>query len=234
MNTDDPKPLPRDRRDAYPPLADDAMASIFDAVADQTVDADPTLRDRARELPTPARATVAVGAAVMACLAFVTLQGWRSDLGSIDVARFAVTSVVLVLIGASASAVTLRGLHRGPMKAAPYLVVTLLGLPALVSMIPGAFEGVPDAVPAIAHVTCGAGSLVAAMISALALLFFDREDRPTLLRIGSAAAAGGVFGFVAQLSHCHMVHPMHLLIGHASAGVLVGALLVVVERFRSR
>lgn len=224
-------PLPPERRDTLPPLDDDALDALFDAVAARTVDRAPTWRDRLRELPTPARTTTAAGAALLACAALLGAEGLRGDLDGAW--PLAIGSLVLVGTGIGAVAVALRSHGAPPLSSLRAVVTAAIALPLLAALVPSIWAGDPAPVAsAWMHVACGLGGLVAAVASAGLVLVFDRDDRPHTASLVLAAAAGGAFGFVVQTAHCAMTHPLHLLLGHASAGVIVGAVLVAWDRLR--
>lgn len=223
--TDTTRPLPDDRRDTLPPSAPATLDALFATVAAGTIDRDPGLRDRLRELPTPLRVVLATSASLLAALVVTLQHGVRLDLSAAQLAWMVALSVGLVAVGGASAALSLRALHARPLPAAGALATLLLGVPAVLALLP-MIPGDPTPLPAEAHLACGAGGLVAALASALAVLALDRGDAPPLWRAGAAAATGGAFGFAGGLLQCAHVDVVHLLVGHASAGVLVAGLLL--------
>ncbi|MCB9666041.1 MAG: hypothetical protein H6732_18180 [Alphaproteobacteria bacterium] len=223
--THEPRPLPDDRRDTLPPSAPATLDALFAAVAADTLDRPPNVRDRLRELPTPQRTGLAAAAAAIAVTVVAVQHGLRMDLTAGELLRTLAFGLALVAVGIASAALALRGLHSRPLPTAGLLGVLLLGAPALLALVP-AIPGDVAPVPAVGHLACGATGLIAALAGALAVLFLDRSDAPSRWRVAGAAATGGAFGFAGGLLQCHHVEPTHLLLGHASAGVLVAALIL--------
>ncbi|MCB9681545.1 MAG: hypothetical protein H6733_08760 [Alphaproteobacteria bacterium] len=226
----DPTPLPLDVRDAPDALPDDVLAGLFAQIAGQTVDRAPGWRDRLRALPSARRQALALAGAWVATTVYVVVVGLRADLRGATLAWQAALAGVLLLLGSLGVLVALRGLHRRPLHDALARSLALVALPAVAVVFP--WPGAEGAVPVSVHVACGIGSLMVATMTSLAVLVFDRDDRPPPWRVLAAAGLGGVFGFVALGLHCPAVHPLHLVLGHGLAGVMVGAVLTLVTVLR--
>lgn len=229
---DDPR-APTEAPPRAAPATDAAtLDTWFEALAADTVDRPPSWRDRLRERPTPQRVALAAGAALVASALYAVIAGLRSDLAGEAMLRFAVIAVGFTALGVGAASLTLRSLAARPLQAALGIPLALLAVPFVVSVLPGLLPGPTGPVPTTAHLGCAVGSLIAATLSALAVLVFDRDDRPPSWRLLSGGAAGGLFAYVAQLSHCPSANAVHLAVTHASAGVLVGAGLALLVALR--
>lgn len=229
----EPTSLPSLPRDTVPPLAEEEWGTLFDEIAVQTVDREPNWRDRLRELPTPTRTLVTVGISLASAVAVVTLGGVRSGMTDAQTTALVFGCAVMVLMGVVAASLSLRGTYQARLPVVAAAAGLLLAYPVFDALFhPLGLPGFDTPVPWSAHATCGLGSLIPAAITGVLLTVFDRDDEPALWRIAAAAGAGGLIGYAAQAAHCPALHPVHLLVGHASAGLLVGIGLVVAHRLR--
>lgn len=227
--TPEPTPLPAHLRGAEESIGAAQLDALFAGIASETVDRPANLRDRARELPTSTRVSIAVAGTLALMVAYTLAVGVRGDLDTAGWMQFGATSLALTAFSVACAALTLRGLHQSPLHETTWKVgVAAVLLPAIVSLVPGLIPGVLlDHPPMSAHLACGLGGLLAGVVSAVALLFFSREDVVDPWRILTVSGAGGMLGFVAQGAHCAMINLPHLLFAHALYGVVIWGILTV-------
>jgi hypothetical protein len=224
----EPAPLPRSAQDTFPEVADTELDALFRTLAAQTLDEPQGLHTTLRELPTPRRRALAVLGMAVVFVVVVFAHGTRADLSGEALLRFLLSIGALVAVSVGAASITLRSAHERPLPSwSGGLGVAALLLPALVSLLPGWWPGFEvGALPMAVHLGCGAAGLAAAVGAAGAILVFDRDDLSTRARIVSAAAAGGLIGYTTQAVSCPVINLDHLVLSHASQGVLVWALLI--------
>lgn len=218
-----------------PPLEsnpDSDMAALFDRVAAETVDAEPTLRDRLRSLSTPMR--VALGLLVAGVLSGALLGGGgvagmgglRADFGQLNLLQLAIPLCLMGVGSAGAMALALRGPARPPLRYGAALMALCLGFPFVLAAVPGLFEGADTQgalKPMIGCLMMGAGVGVA---TSLGVVAFSRWARPGNTQLALAGAAGGLAAFVYQQLHCAAGDPLHLLGSHAALGLILAGTLV--------
>jgi hypothetical protein len=200
----------------------DLQAGELFALVERDVGREVGLRARLRALPTRARSGALLGVAV-ALMAYELLLRRRPDFAEYSPAVF--WGVALTL-GATLAAGTLR-VMRGATAALGTparergVTLALLLAPALVALAAPFGAGSPEAVAAWGNpATCF--SYGAALVLPLVLLYWllERRDRvPT----SALLCAGGLAGLAANLllhAHCGSANLGHLLLGHASIGVV--------------
>jgi hypothetical protein len=232
----EPQPLPSHLRGRDEPSAAATLDSLFAEIAAETVDREPSLRDRARELPTSRRVGAAVATVVGVSAVYLSVQGVRSDLDTMGWVHFLLVVGLLTSVGVGASALTLRAVHQRPLHENAWRVGMLaVALPIAVSLLPGLLPGVHlDHPTFVHHLHCGVGGLIAGLAAAVSVLFFAREDRLDDWRILAASGVGGLFGYVVQGAHCAMVNVEHMVLAHAGYGVVIWGLLSLAFWSRSR
>lgn len=227
---EEPRPPPREVQDTFPELGGGTLDSLFEEIAAHTLDETPTVRTRLRDLPTPRRRGLAVAGMTIVGLVAILLHGVRADLSGPELLRFALSTGVLLAVSLGAASLTLRAAHERPLGVWTWRVaVGALVLPLLASLVPGWWPGVQTTTgaPMVVHLGCGAAGFAAALASAATILLFDREDWSTRWRILSAAAAGGLVGYVTQGVSCPLVDLDHLVFAHAAQGLVVWGVLWV-------
>ena len=199
-------------------------ADLF-ARVEQELAREAGLRGRLRALPTPARATLLVGAIGLTLLAVQLFMRRRGDWGEYSPALF--WSVAALLVGAFCFGVQrlLRGaaapLHSAERDRA--FAILLLVLPALLALIAplGAAGGdVED--PALAWATSGNCFALgaAAVVPFLGLAWLlERRDHVPIVALALIGALSGVSANLLLHVHCGSEHLGHLLLGHASIGL---------------
>jgi len=202
------------------------------------------IRTWMRELASPQRA--AVVALVFAGAAFLTfLATPRGDLAVVSTARLVVGMTMFGLAGLAVALVILQPLHRRPLSGvvAWGIALSALALPLVFALLPEAHherllhpESFADEGAAFwtRAATCLVfGTLIALPIIA-SIVLLDRRDRLGSNRALQVAFAGGAAGNLALLLHCPLVSTTHLVLGHATVPVVLGAALFVMARRRSR
>lgn len=227
MTTERPTPALDEDRASYSdgalPPAD--LDALFAAVAAETVDRPPTVRDRLRELASPARLSLA--AVLGGTLATVFEAGWGMGMspGLPDVLTLGTAAVLAVVAARHAQ----RGLHRPSsttdMPAAGALVLAPLALAAM-------YVGAPQGLPLWVHLGCFGPGLVLSMVVSGLVLLFHRDERPEAWRLVAAAAAGGLTGFVVQELHCPATDPVHVIAAHTTVGMTTAMLLAAGSALR--
>jgi len=215
------------------------LESLFSRVAAETVDRRPRLRDRLRELSTPVRIAMAVvGALVMATVALV-ITGIRADLTGQAMLRYAVAMTAIAGLVGAAFAASLRGAHQKPMRWWTWaLVVLSLLIPLALAVTPWLWDGAygPPKPGHHAHPfgLCGIMGLVTGALTAAVAWAFQREQWSVPLRLLAAFAGGGLTAFAMLQLHCPSGDATHLLLGHASAGLVLAIVAVAAILLRRR
>jgi hypothetical protein len=227
--------------DSRPPVEVPDLAGLRDAVR---VD---IARERGplayfRSLSTPVR-LVAAGllAAVVALPVLLVIP--RVDFDLYPTSRMAVAVVVLVASLLVAVAVVLRPLQRRPLHPAVVwgALVAAVVLPWVLALMPRAHALHPaslrgdgsELVPLALR--CLAFGIATGLPLLIALWALDRGAHAALRRALVAAAAAGVAGNLAPQFHCPITSPAHLVLGHATVGLvlLAGYLLAAVRARRA-
>jgi len=86
----------------------------------------------------------------------------------------------------------------------------------------------------MAHVMCGSGGMMIALPVTVLVLLLDRSTRVRPWRVLLASGAAGLAAFSWGVWNCHNVSPGHLLLGHAAAGLRVGAAALAVVTIVAR
>ncbi len=168
-------------------------------------------------------------AAVALATVFVIFFKLRPDVATWSAVPFAgVVALYCLLIGA-AVALELRPLERRPLPAwlRPALIALALAVPFLLVWIPQAHHVHAYAPPGktfgqLAFGCFAFGTVLA--LPALALLWAaDRVGHRSFRLALLAAAIGGLIGNLVLQFHCPVQDPAHLLVGHATIGLVLGA-----------
>ena len=208
------------RRLAQAVLPEAPAGDLF-ALVERDLNQEVGLRARLRELPLGVRVAALSGVAG-ALFVFQFVRNRRSDFGGYSPAVFwglalalAVAFVVGVLNLSRGATAPLRSWGRGRVAA-----VLLLLFPALVAVLAPLGASLEAEAPSDGPSSCF--SYGAALVVPLVLLYWLFERRDTV-PWRALAAAGAVVGLAANLLlhvHCGSVHAGHLLLGHASIGVV--------------
>ncbi len=230
----DPRPLPASLRGDLKSASTEELSQLFAGIASQTVDREPSWRDRLRELPTTTRVVAAVGMAAALGAARLALGGVRGDLAG-GIMHFGLIYGALSMVGIGAATLTLRSMHTRPLHMVAWRLAGLAAaLPLVVALIPFLNPGLhtTDGAALSIHFACGATGLFVGSAAAAIVLLFAREDHPSDVRLLAAAGSGGLFGWVVQGAHCPLVDLEHLVFAHSLYG---GAIwLVLLAWFRAR
>lgn len=194
-----------------------------------------------RSRPSPLRSLFALSAATLVVL-FALFAMPRVDLGLYPPLRMALALGLLSIAGLSTLSFSLRGLHRprlSPRGLMALVILAGLAVPFALALLPPAHSPHPAALQ-------GAGSdlwsraaecfflglaLATPVVLMARALSRDAHHRPLMALL--AAAAAGITANLALQLHCPIVHPIHLVLSHAS--VAATALLgyaVVLRRLR--
>lgn len=194
--------------------------ALWAGVRAATVAARPTWRDRLRELPTGARVTIALGIALTLAAMMVLVVGVREVGPGAATERVVLALSGLTLLAAASFAVSLRGIHRRPLKGWAWAVIGLgLAVPFVLAVMPAGEVGLERGV-GFGCLTIGiaAGALVSVPV-----FLMQRASVPVMARACAAMAGGGLVAFSLLELHCPSRDVTHLVVGHA----LVGVVLVV-------
>jgi hypothetical protein len=188
-----------------------------------------------RALPTPARLLTGLGAAVIFAIGMASVRP-RWSFGPMPIERVALVLGVLSVL----TALLLR-FALWPLQVATPSSRTMRGslvaavlLPIYFALTPPNPEAVGLDAPGMAAATLGCflfGALPGVLL-VLTLRALDRNAHRALDVALLAAACGGVAGNAALELHCPSVAPLHLLLGHATVGVVLVAVYFVWNRRR--
>lgn len=220
------------------PLPDGLLAGLFDEIAAETVDRRPSLRQRAQELPTRLRIVAAV-LSVAGLTGLVTVvTGVRADIGAGEAVRFGVAMAAVGALIAALAAVGLRGHHQRPLGPAVWaLLLVALGAPVVLAAFPGLWLADGHAAAAMslgAPPGCFSMGLVNGAVAAFVVWLFQRADRAARWRLMASAVVGGLAAFWSLELHCPSRDVTHMLVGHASVGFVLAALLLLYAALRAR
>lgn len=233
--------LPEGRGDARLEEAKDALLAearpaadldaLFGRIAAETVDRPPSLLERLRERPTPVRLALGVLLGLAAALLAVGVAGVRPDLDAGALPRLAVLVLALAAAAVAATSIALRGLHRPPpgpgLRA---IAAAALLFPLALAVVPGLLELHGPTVADAEHtLVCGLLGLGTAAFVTGALLALRRSRGGVLGGLATAGAAGLV-AFAASAIWCAASDPLHLVAGHATAGLAIAAALALRRR----
>jgi hypothetical protein len=192
------------------------------ALVERDVSREVGFRARLRALPLRVRAGVLLGVAT-ALFLFHLLFRSRPDLASYSPSVF--WGVALVLGGALTAGAfsVLRGANAslGSQARRPETTLLLLLAPALLALLAPLGTGSTAATAAWGSPS-SCFSYGAALVVPLVLLYwlFERRETVPLSALISAGALAGVAANLLLLAHCASAHPGHLLLGHASIGLV--------------
>ncbi len=209
------------RRLAEAALPEMEPGDLF-ALVERDVQQEVGLRARLRGLPTRVRAGALLSVAV-ALLLFELLLRRRPDFAEYSpavfwgvVLAFGIALVVGVLRVTRGTSAPLDTERRSRAVAAALLVV-----PALASLVVPLGSGTPEMAAVWGHPeACFAYG--AAFVAPFLLLYWLLERRDTV-PVTALVSAGALAGIAANLllhAHCPSAHLGHLLLGHASIGVV--------------
>jgi hypothetical protein len=220
------------RRDADDGAAEGARALFAAVEAGVRSDGGPAGWLRSR--PTTER--VLLGAAWAALLVTaVAIEMPRSAFGPVPTARVVLVVTVLSALLALTLRLGLRALHTLPPSRRAVLVTFAAAFAA-----PFAFALLPAAGPAMA-VGGSSGAVRASLgcfvigaatgaLLVVSLWALDRGAHRSRDIVLLAAAGGGLVGNAALELHCPATSPGHLLLGHASIGLVLAAAYLLARR----
>lgn len=211
------------------PPSPSELDAMFAAVAAETVDRPPGALTRLRELPTAARVAVATAAVLVVIGLAAAVMGVRGDLGGDATARFALALGGVVVLFVGLVAVSLRGIGARPLGWRAWGAIGVaLAAPLALAAAPWLWR-TQAAGPGAETVfgACGATGLLAGALTAAIVWVFQRDGRGAPWRAFAAVAAGGLTAFVLLQLGCPSTDLVHLVVSHASAGVLLAAGVVV-------
>ena len=214
------------------------LAELFSRVAAATVDRPPTVRDRLRELSTPVRIALAVGGALIMVTVALAITGVRADLSAQAVVRYAVAMTAIAGLMGAAFAASLRGAAQKPLRRWTWALI-LVGLlvPLVLAVMPWLWDaGGGSVAMAAPHAfgMCGVMGIVTGALTAAVVCVFQREQWSVWSRLLTAVAGGGLTAFAMLQLHCPAGDATHLLVGHASAGLVLAAVAVGAMLLRRR
>lgn len=188
--------------------------------------------DRWRSLSTRARTGIALGFGALAVLVNVLVLP-RVDLGIYPAARLAMELGVLTLAALAAGWTVLWPMHRAPLRDGVRLLLAGIGLllPVAMTVLPMAHAGHSASVVGAGDdlarraIACFIYGIVWTAPLLVSLRLLDRM--PQRLTVLAAAGAAGVAATLALLLHCPITHPVHLLAGHATIGLVMAAGLML-------
>jgi hypothetical protein len=205
---------------------------------------DTGMRTRLREMGSTQRAVLV--AVVFAGMAFsMFLVAPRSDLAAVPAGRLVAGIALFGLTGLAMALVLLRPMHRRPIsaKVAWGIAIAALVLPLVFALLPDAHHeralhpesfANESAAPWSHSGRCLLFGALFALPVVASIVLVDRRERLETGRALQAAFAGGAAANLGLLLHCPLVSSGHLVSGHASIPVAVGAALFVWARWRSR
>ncbi len=168
-------------------------------------------------------------AAVLLVLTYVLLFKRRPDVGSWLPVDFGVAVALYALLIGAAVVLELRPLELRPLPAwlRPVLVTLALALPVLFVWLPQAHHAPLAYAPpgkSFGQLAFGCFAFGTALaLPALALLWAaDRVGHRSFRLALLAAAIGGLIGNLVLQFHCPITDPAHLLVGHATIGLVLG------------
>lgn len=190
---------------------------------------------RLRALPTRMRLVLLLMVIVAIAGAMVGLAP-RSRFAPFPLERMALVAPVLAVLAIALARLALRPLQE-PAASRRWIAVALgmaLGVPVLFALLPTVppLVAVPGIPPEVATRVCFAAGAMVGLLVLVALRALDRGSSPSFSLL-IAAGAGGVAASLALELHCPITAASHLLLGHASVGVVLvaaGALFVARRR----
>jgi hypothetical protein len=218
---------------ADPPERAEHLESLREST-EQRIAGERGIVARLRSLSTPARMAAIVGAAALTTFAAYLVHP-RADWGDYPLGRMIFTLVVLGALAALAMWRLIRPIHLPPAPVWTAVVLLIAGLfvPLLCAAIPVTGEHVPPGEGLAFYTHClrciGVGSLAGVPVLALAALARrSKLDGPAIAGLGGVGA--GLIGNFALQLVCATVEIGHLLLGHVSLLVLLGAAMALSQR----
>jgi Negative regulator of sigma F len=206
---------------------------------EQSIQSERGVRARLRSLSTPWRIACAL-AAVGVVAGFVLVFKPRPDLSAYPIDRMALTVAFYALLIGGAFALELRPLQRRalPGWVRPLLAVVALAVPVVFALAPSPEVAAPAMrmTGSFAHLTFGCFMFGTGLaVPVLVLLFLlDRRAHGTWGVVVLAAAAGGLVANLGLALHCPARNVAHILLGHASIGVVLVVAYVLALALRKR
>lgn len=203
--------------------ASSELDAMWRRLEPETVSAKPTLRRRLSEMPTPRRVGLVVGATLaVATIMLLALGGARGDLISGGlVLRYALAMVGLAVLAGAVFAVALRGAHEPRLGPRAWIVVALgVLVPLVLSLVPSVWQPAAGTTEPVIY-GCPLIGGVLGIFAAVLAYFFQRSTTPTAVRVVASAAGGGVIAFAMLQLHCPADDVEHLVLGHASVGIIL-------------
>jgi hypothetical protein len=187
-----------------------------------------------RALPTWQRTGIALGLAAAVTLASLVTKP-RSDLDAYPMGHMAWIVGLLAALTFAASWRLLRPLHKPPPKAWTDTLLLVLGVltPAVVSFIPLGHVGIDAGTGADFAAGCmrciGFGGVLGIPVLVLALVLRRKNmDGAAITALGGVAA--GLSGNLVLQVHCPITDSTHLLLGHTTLLLILGAAAVLLHR----
>lgn len=208
-------------------VVDAAVADrLFAAIAAETVDRAPTLRERLAQRPTGQRQALAVVVVMGLAAMWLGMMGHRDDLTGEAAWRFGGLAAVLLGTAAVAGRLALRPMDR--RLPTGQVVAALLLVPTALAALPGVWPGMHTEHGASLdmHLMCGGMGTMFGMLAALAPLLLTR-GRPEAPRIALIGASAGATAFVVQNLLCPLADTSHLVFAHGVASLMLAGLGVL-------
>jgi hypothetical protein len=208
-----------------------ALGDLF-AQVHRDLERESGLRATLRALPSRVRAGALLGVA-LALLGYELGVNRREDFAQFSPLIF--WAVVALLVGAVAlgSLRLMRGVNvpLGTTARERGVAVALLVLPAVALLVVPVGSSVPEAAEAYGN-PMGCFLYGAALVVPFVLLYwlFERRDSVPVTSLVSAGALAGIAANLLLHAHCQSAHLGHLLLGHASIGVMWALALGLLAR----
>jgi hypothetical protein len=221
-------------------LPRDVQADLLRSIVADTVDKVPSRLERLQAMPTPLRVACAFGSMTLIS-ASTLLPGVRPDLRDITQVHF--IGILAVLLGAAAwgTALALRGTYRRPLGAwAGRLALVALLLPIVLVAIPDGWPGTstPSQIMDIETIACGLSGLAGAVVAALVLIVYMRDQPIRRWRLAAASGGAGLMGMMFRGVHCPYNDFIHMFFAHALLGVTTAGLVItgatMIQRIQKR
>jgi hypothetical protein len=192
------------------------------ALVERDVSQEVGIRARLRALPLRVRAGTLLGVAASLFLFHLLLRS-RPDLAKYSPSVFWGVALVLGAALTAGAFAVLRGANASLGSQGRERATTLLLLlaPALLALLAKVGAGSPEAAAAWGNPS-SCFTYGAALVVPLVLLYwlFERRETVPSSALVSAGALAGVAANLLLHAHCPSAHPGHLLLGHASIGVV--------------
>lgn len=210
----------------------EAKADELFSLVERDVAAEQGLRARLRALPSEAQVSVLVAFALLLCAAHLAMHR-RSDFAEYSPVVFWGLCLVLGSFLFVGAARLLRGASApsSMAKVERPLALLLLIIPAIAALVSPIGSAVPRAAMSFGVPAFCFAYGAAFMLPFVALYWlFERRDRVPVWSLVSAGALAGIAANLLLHTHCPSAHPGHLLVGHASIGVVWALLLAALAK----